>query len=896
MISNESIGDQGLPFGAGSGAPSLVNSIAGYDGANTQVIHTDTNGNTYILGTLTSNTAAPAANTLLGSLVAVAGAAAPSYTGGNLVPLSVDLSGNLRTASTLTLQTLGAALPSTGLTVGAQVVTTVPTYTAGNLQALTMDAQGNLKVTGGWSGTVNASWTSGTGTGTTLTLTNQFQYAGTMVQVNYSGSVTGGQAILEGSMDGVNFVPVDFVAVNSGTITNTLFFSGGTTSTAWQMYTAGFTTVRVRLTVAITGAGTVSLYMVGTTVGAEGAVNIDSASGILVYGALSHNNAAPVGGQLGVLPAVASTAAPSYATGNQVLLSCDTSGNLRSINTCCIAANTAAGSTMVSYSGGLVSAGAPSYTAGNISPLSLDTAGNLRVLTSGSTAPADAFANPTTALTDFSLLGGYNGTTWDRVRALANNADTVAVSTLGNLSTLGYNYVYNGASWDRVRGTAAQGTASYLQDVTTSGTLGSLNAAVTVSAQGALSVGFQITAGLTGTITAEASFDGGTTWVQAYIDNITKLTTIVNPTANSYTIVGAGGASNYRIRVSAYTSGSATCSMRANNVSDPAVLYGTAPNTALPPATAMMGGSVTTAIPSYTTATGNFLSMDTSGLLRILNYGYTTGAGTTASLFTVKAASTLVADTDTAVSMQAHPRTGGGALAAAIPSGALLIGTQATNATQTYTAGNMQTPTMELSGNLRVVLKPIDVGALGAYRIATTSGTMAAGLSANSAVWAFRTGATNPCLVRRLTLSMWNAGTAFTAGRGNFNVFVGRSFSASYSAGGTAATLTGNNNKKKTAFATTSIAQIYTASTGAISGATVTLDANPITAVTYQVTATASQVMLQTIDLLDLTGSEPSWPLVLAANEGIVIQATVPATGTWSFQVNVAWEEVVTAP
>jgi len=33
-------------------------------------------------------------------------------------------------------------------------------------------------------------------------------------------------------------------------------------------------------------------------------------------------------------------------------------------------------------------------------------------------------------------------------------------------------------------------------------------------------------------------------------------------------------------------------------------------------------------------------------------------------------------------------------------------------------------------------------------------------------------------------------------------------------------------------------------------------------------------------------------PLVFAQNEGFVVRATVPATGTWQFGVTVAWTEV----
>jgi hypothetical protein len=58
--------------------------------------------------------------------------------------------------------------------------------------------------------------------------------------------------------------------------------------------------------------------------------------GLAVFGTLSTNNAAPTSNNIGVLPAVASSSAPTYSAGNQVLLSTDLSGNLRTT----LAANT----------------------------------------------------------------------------------------------------------------------------------------------------------------------------------------------------------------------------------------------------------------------------------------------------------------------------------------------------------------------------------------------------------------------------------------------------------------------------------------------------------------------------------------------------------------------------
>lgn len=56
-----------------------------------------------------------------------------------------------------------------------------------------------------------------------------------------------------------------------------------------------------------------------------------STSPWIVAGAKTSNNAAPDGTNVGVLPAIANAAAPTYTEGDQVLLSTDLSGNLRTL-------------------------------------------------------------------------------------------------------------------------------------------------------------------------------------------------------------------------------------------------------------------------------------------------------------------------------------------------------------------------------------------------------------------------------------------------------------------------------------------------------------------------------------------------------------------------------------
>jgi hypothetical protein len=193
---------------------------------------------------------------------------------------------------------------------------------------------------------------------------------------------------------------------------------------------------------------------------------------------------------------------------------------------------------------------------------------------------------------------------------------------------------------------------------------------------------------------------------------------------------------------------------------------------------------------------------------------------------------------------------------------------------------------------MRVVQRPTDVGSLGAYAMGLASGTMAAGIAGAAQVWTMRNSTTNAYVIRALSMSMGSLGTGFAAGSALFNLFFARSFTVNLGAG-TAATLTGNNGKLKTAFATTGIADLRISSTAILTGSSYTLDAQPLAGIQASITTAASTVFVPTTSLLPggaIQGQQ--WPIVVAQNEGLILQATVPATGTWQFYVNLEWEEL----
>lgn len=179
------------------------------------------------------------------------------------------------------------------------------------------------------------------------------------------------------------------------------------------------------------------------------------------------------------------------------------------------------------------------------------------------------------------------------------------------------------------------------------------------------------------------------------------------------------------------------------------------------------------------------------------------------------------------------------------------------------------------------------------YSMSTATGTMAAGLAAGSEIFQFRwTSTAASAVIRSIRISAGTTATAFTAGVVTFDAVIARAFSAAGTGGG-AATITTNNAKLRTSFPTTLMGEVRTATTAALGAGTKTLDAQAFAGITVGVVATAGTTILAPTYLFSPT-VDAQQPLVLAASEGFVVRATVPATGTWTGSVTVDWMESVT--
>lgn len=179
----------------------------------------------------------------------------------------------------------------------------------------------------------------------------------------------------------------------------------------------------------------------------------------------------------------------------------------------------------------------------------------------------------------------------------------------------------------------------------------------------------------------------------------------------------------------------------------------------------------------------------------------------------------------------------------------------------------------------------------GEYSIPLLSGVIAAGLTADSDIFQFRNATAGKiALVRRVEIWAISDSVGFTAGRFIFRMVQARSWTVGGS-GGTAAILTGDNGKVRTSFDTAAVT-MRISSTGALTAGTRTLDAQGVRAIAGAAPTTLATNFFVLPNPIQLYGDGVErYPLTCAFQEGFVLQATVPATGTWTFGVNVHWEE-----
>lgn len=208
-------------------------------------------------------------------------------------------------------------------------------------------------------------------------------------------------------------------------------------------------------------------------------------------------------------------------------------------------------------------------------------------------------------------------------------------------------------------------------------------------------------------------------------------------------------------------------------------------------------------------------------------------------------------------------------------------------------AQSFRQPFVDQRGSGAVTLRARDMipGGYGSYRFAAETGTMAAAMAADGEIFEFRYDPTDTnmrAVLRRLTLSVIALGTGFTAGQCIFEAKVARAFTVA-GTGGASVVLTTNQAKLRSSYGT-SLAEARISTTAAMTAGTQTLDTRAFSSIMRGVSTSAFENILSPTDLYYSRPGEQE--IVLAGDEGIVILATVPATGTWAATVTCEWDEV----
>jgi hypothetical protein len=238
--------------------------------------------------------------------------AAPTYTTGQTSPLSLDTAGNLRVTGGNVAQASTTA-GQTGSLIQGAVTTANPIYTTGQTDPLSLTTAGALR-------TDNTSWLGSTApTVGQKTMANSVPMviASDQTAIPISGTVTANAGT------GTFAISAASLPLPTGAATAALQTAGNATLTAIDagIPTAlGQTTMAASMPVVIaSNQSAIPVTLTSTTITGTSTV----------AGNKTNNAAVPGATNLGVLPALANAAAPTWTEGDQVLLSEDLSGNLR---------------------------------------------------------------------------------------------------------------------------------------------------------------------------------------------------------------------------------------------------------------------------------------------------------------------------------------------------------------------------------------------------------------------------------------------------------------------------------------------------------------------------------------------------------------------------------------
>src|SRR5271157_3194793 len=243
----------------------------------------------------------------------------------------------------------GGTVPTSGIAIGGSAP--APGATTA-FQLLSLDQSNNTLTFPGIQFVAGAAWTSGTAGGTfqynngTTTEGPKTGAPAYVIQLDQTSTITGGAVTFQGTYDNINWVTIPTSQIlNPNTfasLTNPYTFVPST-NVPFLILSQGYAQIRLDLSTAITGTGSVTPYW--SALSYEPAIASSNSS--TVSGTLSNNTAAPVADNVGVLGFIAESAYTNlaYTTGFQVLAATDLHGAL--YNDMAAIAGVAIGSTSV---------------------------------------------------------------------------------------------------------------------------------------------------------------------------------------------------------------------------------------------------------------------------------------------------------------------------------------------------------------------------------------------------------------------------------------------------------------------------------------------------------------------------------------------------------------------
>jgi len=258
--------------------------IGGSDGTDLRILKVDSSGNIYIGNTVTvSGSVTANAGTNLntsalalesgGNLATIAGAVASSKmkvsaAAGDVVVEISDGTNVIGTSShPVQVSLANTGSNSTAVKIDGSGVTQPVSGTV-TVSGLTFDASSNLLTNPGLYTQTLTAWTSSTTVNTTQVVLSGSGAAAVLVQLDQSsGTFSAGQITFQGTYDGTNWVTVP-----AGQVFNAQTYSSGTsplnpytlvtnTNQPFLIVLSGFQSIRMKLTVAITGTGSVTPFV-----------------------------------------------------------------------------------------------------------------------------------------------------------------------------------------------------------------------------------------------------------------------------------------------------------------------------------------------------------------------------------------------------------------------------------------------------------------------------------------------------------------------------------------------------------------------------------------------------------------------------------------------------------